>query len=385
MQPEHNLFSHFFRHSGIRAKHPADNVNPKNPTPGLWFFESNSIFLGSRNESGTVLARFRIEEGKSQKHIDMAGTAKKITDLTGATPLLELTRLGTKHSAKGRIVAKLEYLNPGGSVKDRIAKAMVADAEQRGTLRPGGMIVEPTSGNTGIGLALAAAVGGYKLILTMPETMSVERRNLLAALGAEVVLTPGTEGMNGAIAKARELREAIPGAVTLDQFTNPANPSVHYATTGPEIWEGTEGDVDIFVAGVGTGGTVSGAGRRLREFKPGVRIVAVEPAESPVLSGGKPGPHKIQGIGAGFIPANYDPSVVDAVMTVSADEAIRTSRELARTEGLPAGISSGAAAAVALQIARQPDSEGKTIVVLLPDGGERYLSTVLYDEKNYPL
>lgn len=315
----------------------------------------------------------------------MAKISEKLTDLTGNTPLIELVRFAEKHKAGGRLLAKLEYFNPGGSVKDRVALAMVADAEKRRSLSKGGTIVEPTSGNTGIGLAMVAAARGYRLILTMPETMSLERRNLVKALGAEVVLTPGPEGMKGSIARAEELRTSIPGAITLGQFDNSANPAVHYATTGEEIWRDTAGRVDFFVAGVGTGGTVSGTGRKLKEHDPAVRIIAVEPASSPVLSGGKPGPHKIQGIGAGFIPKNYDAAVVDQVMDVSYEDAVRTSRELAQTEGILVGVSSGAAAYAALLVAQKPENEGKTVVVLLPDSGERYLSTELYDFEKLPL
>lgn len=305
---------------------------------------------------------------------------KNLTELIGNTPLVELSRFGAAHKARGRVVAKVEYFNPGGSVKDRVALAMIEDAEKRGHLRPGGVIIEPTSGNTGIGLALVAAVRGYRLILTMPESMSIERRRLVAALGAEVVLTPASEGMKGAIARAEELRVATPGAVTMGQFDNPANPAAHYATTGEEIWRASDGKVDVFVAGVGTGGTVSGTGRKLKEKNGNVRIVAVQPAESPVLTGGKPGPNKIQGIGAGFVPKNYDPGVVDEVMDVSYENAVKASRELGRTEGLLVGISSGAAAWAAVQLAAKPENEGKNIVVLLPDTGERYLSTQLYDQ-----
>jgi len=315
----------------------------------------------------------------------MSKIAKKLTDLVGHTPLLELAEYGKTHAAQARIIAKLEYFNPLGSVKDRIALAMVEDAEAHGHLKPGAVIIEPTSGNTGIGLAFVSAVKKYRLILTMPETMSIERRNLLKALGAEVVLTPGGEGMKGAIAKAVSLREEIPGAVILQQFENPANPKVHIRTTGEEIWRDTDGQVDIFVAGVGTGGTVSGVGKRLKEYNPNTRIVAVEPADSPVLSGGAPGPHKIQGIGAGFVPGTFDGSVVDQIIQVANDDAIRTSRELARSEGLLVGISSGAAAFAATQLARLPENEGKNIVVVLPDTGERYLSTLLYAFEEYPL
>lgn len=311
--------------------------------------------------------------------------AKSLTELIGKTPLLELGKFSQQKGIETPIVAKIEYFNPGGSVKDRIALAMIEDAEKNGALKPGATIIEPTSGNTGVGLALVSAVKGYHLILTMPETMSVERRNLVKAYGAEVVLTPGTEGMKGAIRKAEELRDNTPGAIILQQFENKANPAKHYATTGPEIWEQTEGKVDIFVAGVGTGGTVSGIGKALKEKNPDVRIIAVEPKTSPVLNGGQSGPHKIQGIGAGFIPATYNADVVDEVYDVDNDDAIRTGRELAQQEGLLVGISSGAAAYAASQIALRPENKGKRIVVLLPDTGERYLSTVLYAFDEYPL
>ena len=311
--------------------------------------------------------------------------AKSLTELIGKTPLLELGKFSQQKGIETPIVAKIEYFNPGGSVKDRIALAMIEDAEKNGTLKPGATIIEPTSGNTGVGLALVSAVKGYHLILTMPETMSVERRNLVKAYGAEVVLTPGTEGMKGAIRKAEELRDNTPGAIILQQFENKANPAKHYVTTGPEIWEQTEGKVDIFVAGVGTGGTVSGIGKALKEKNPDVRIIAVEPKTSPVLNGGQSGPHKIQGIGAGFIPATYNADVVDEVYDVDNDDAIRTGRELAQQEGLLVGISSGAAAYAASQIALRPENKGKRIVVLLPDTGERYLSTVLYAFDEYPL
>ena len=311
--------------------------------------------------------------------------AKSLTELIGKTPLLELGKFSQQKGIETPIVAKIEYFNPGGSVKDRIALAMIEDAEKSGELKPGATIIEPTSGNTGVGLALVSAVKGYHLILTMPETMSVERRNLVKAYGAEVVLTPGTEGMKGAIRKAEELRDNTPGAIILQQFENKANPAKHYATTGPEIWEQTEGKVDIFVAGVGTGGTVSGIGKALKEKNPDVRIIAVEPKTSPVLNGGQSGPHKIQGIGAGFIPATYNADVVDEVYDVDNDDAIRTGRELAQQEGLLVGISSGAAAYAASQIALRPENKGKRIVVLLPDTGERYLSTVLYAFDEYPL
>ena len=311
--------------------------------------------------------------------------AKSLTELIGKTPLLELGKFSQQKGIETPIVAKIEYFNPGGSVKDRIALAMIEDAEKSGALKPGATIIEPTSGNTGVGLALVSAVKGYHLILTMPETMSVERRNLVKAYGAEVVLTPGTEGMKGAIRKAEELRDNTPGAIILQQFENKANPAKHYATTGPEIWEQTEGKVDIFVAGVGTGGTVSGIGKALKEKNPDVRIIAVEPKTSPVLNGGQSGPHKIQGIGAGFIPATYNGDVVDEVYDVDNDDAIRTGRELAQQEGPLVGISSGAAAYAASQIALRPENKGKRIVVLLPDTGERYLSTVLYAFDEYPL
>lgn len=315
----------------------------------------------------------------------MAKIAKKLTDLVGNTPLLEFSNFNASKALKATVIGKLEYFNPAGSVKDRIALAMIEDAEIKGVLKPGATLVEPTSGNTGVGLAFVAAAKGYKLILTMPETMSLERRNLLKALGAQLVLTPGADGMKGAIAKAEELRDTTPGAVILQQFENPANPTVHIRTTAEEIWRDTDGNVDIFVAGVGTGGTVSGVGAGLKKHKPQVRIVAVEPSDSPVLSGGKPGPHKIQGIGAGFIPKTYHPEVVDEIIRVANDDAIRTSRELAQQEGLLVGISSGAAVYAALELARRPENAGCRIVVLLPDTGERYLSTVLYAFEEYPL
>lgn len=311
--------------------------------------------------------------------------AKRLTELIGKTPLLELGKFSASKGLELPLVAKIEFFNPGGSVKDRIALAMIEDAEAKGVLKPGATIIEPTSGNTGVGLALVSAVKGYKLILTMPETMSVERRNLVKAYGAEVKLTPGKDGMAGAIKAAEELKESIPGSVILQQFENKANPKRHYETTGVEIWEQTEGKVDIFVAGVGTGGTVSGIGRRLKENNPDVKIIAVEPLTSPVLNGGKSGPHKIQGIGAGFVPQTYDASVVDEVVDVDNDDAIRTSRELAQQEGLLVGISSGAAVFAAAQVAKRTENKGKRIVVLLPDTGERYLSTVLYAFEEYPL
>lgn len=313
----------------------------------------------------------------------MKKIVNSVLELVGDTPMVELERLGRDAGAVARVVAKVELFNPAGSVKDRVALAMVERAEADGALRPGATIIEPTSGNTGVGLALVSALKGYRLILTMPETMSVERRRLVAAYGAKVVLTPGAEGMKGAIARAQALREEIPGSVILQQFENPANPARHYRTTAEEIWRDTEGGIDLFVAGVGTGGTVSGTGRRLKELNPAVRIAAVEPASSPVLSGGAPGVHKIQGIGAGFVPGNYDPSVVDLVVPVADDEAIATARLLASREGLLVGISSGAAAYAALQLAKREEYRGKTIVVLLPDTGERYLSTLLYAFDEY--
>ena len=313
----------------------------------------------------------------------METIANSVLELIGRTPLVELQRLGRRTGAAARIVAKVESRNPAGSVKDRVALAMVEAAEARGELRPGATIIEPTSGNTGVGLALVSALKGYRLILTMPETMSIERRRLVAAYGARVELTPGAEGMAGAIARARALQAGIPGSVILQQFENPANPERHYRTTGDEIWRDTDGRVDLFVAGVGTGGTVSGTGRRLKELNPAVEIVGVEPAASPVLSGGQPGPHRIQGIGAGFVPANFDPTVVDRILRVDDAQAIAAARMLARCEGLLAGISSGAALWAALHLARREALRGKTIVVLLPDTGERYLSTALYDFDNF--
>jgi cysteine synthase A len=315
----------------------------------------------------------------------MAKIAKKLTDLIGNTPLLGLDSYAEKQSVAARLVGKLEYFNPLGSVKDRIALSMVEDAEAAGLLKSSSTIIEPTSGNTGIGLAFVAASKGYKLILTMPETMSLERRNLLKALGAQLVLTPGSEGMKGAIAKAESLRGEIDGGIILQQFDNPSNPTIHYQTTAEEIWRDTGGQVDILVSGVGTGGTVSGAGKRLKELNPNIRIIAVEPAESPVLSGGSPGPHKIQGIGAGFVPKNFDATVVDQIFLVKNDEAILASRRLAQTEGLLVGISSGAAVHAATETGRLPENAGKTIVIILPDTGERYLSTVLYSFDEYPL
>ena len=315
----------------------------------------------------------------------MAKIAKQLTDLIGHTPLLELNKFSAQKGLQTPVIAKVEFFNPGGSVKDRIAFAMIEDAEKKGLLKPGATIIEPTSGNTGVGLALVSAVRGYHLILTMPETMSVERRNLVKAYGAEVRLTSGKDGMAGAIRAAEELRDSIPGSIILQQFENPANPAKHYATTGVEIWNDTDGQVDIFVAGVGTGGTVSGIGKYLKEQNPNVKIIAVEPASSAVLNGQPSGPHKIQGIGAGFVPKTYNSDVIDEVFDVENDDAIRTGRELAQQEGLLVGISSGAAAFAASQIVRRPENAGKKIVVLLPDTGERYLSTVLYAFEEYPL
>ena len=315
----------------------------------------------------------------------MTKIAKQLTELIGNTPLLELNKYSQAKGLENPIVAKVEFFNPGGSVKDRIALAMIENAEKNGVIKPGATIIEPTSGNTGVGLALVAAVKGYKLILTMPETMSIERRNLVKAYGAEVKLTSGADGMKGAIKAAEQLRDSIPGSVILQQFENPANPQKHYDTTGVEIWEQTDGNVDIFVAGVGTGGTISGIGKRLKEYNPNVKIIAVEPKTSAVLNGQPSGPHKIQGIGAGFVPKTYNADVVDEVFDVDNDDAIRTGRELARQEGLLVGISSGAAAFAAAEIAKRPENKGKRIVTLLPDTGERYLSTVLYAFEEYPL
>ena len=301
-----------------------------------------------------------------------------LTELIGNTPLLETQQFNRKRGVAGRILAKLEYFNPLGSVKDRIGYAMIADAEERGILKPGALIVEPTSGNTGVGLAFVAAAKGYRLILTMPETMSIERRRLLSALGAELVLTPGAQGMKGAIAKAEELVAANPGAFMPQQFNNPANPAIHRKTTAEEIWRDTAGKVDVFISGVGTGGTVTGVGKRLKEYNPNLYVVAVEPADSPVLSGGNPGPHKIQGIGAGFVPAVFERSAVDEILPIQAEDAFAAARDLAASEGLLVGIASGAAAHAAAVIASRPEFSGKTIVVLLPDTGERYLSTPLF-------
>ena len=308
------------------------------------------------------------------------GIYKSFTELVGGTPLLELTNLEKKLGLKAKVVAKLEYFNPAGSVKDRIAKAMIEDAEASGKLKPGAVIVEPTSGNTGIGLAAVAASKGYKIILTMPETMSVERRNLLKAYGAQLVLTEGAKGMKGAIAKADEIAAATPGAFIPGQFVNPANPAAHKATTGPEIWKDTEGEVDIFVAGVGTGGTLTGVGEYLKEKKPSVQVVAVEPASSPVLSKGVAGAHKIQGIGAGFVPDVLNTKIYDEIIPVENEDAFALGRELGRTEGILVGISAGAALWAAIELAKRPENEGKTIVALLPDTGDRYLSTPMFQE-----
>lgn len=310
----------------------------------------------------------------------MSKVYRNLTDLIGRTPLLELTNYEKKNELKARLIAKLEYFNPAGSVKDRIAKAMLDDAEAKGLIKEGATIIEPTSGNTGIGLASAAASRGYKTILTMPETMSIERRNLLKAYGAELVLTDGAKGMKGAIEKAKELAESIPNSLIPGQFVNPANPEIHRTTTGPEIWDDTDGEVDIFVAGVGTGGTITGVGEYLKSKNPNVKVIAVEPAASPVLTKGTPGPHKIQGIGAGFVPDVLNTSVYDEVITVENEAAFETGRALSKTEGLLVGISSGAAVHAAFEIAKRPENEGKTIVVLLPDTGERYLSTPMFAE-----
>ena len=315
----------------------------------------------------------------------MAKIAKKLTELIGNTPLLQLSNYSDNKHLLANVIVKIEAFNPAGCVKERIALAMIEDAEKQGLLKPGAKIIEPTSGNTGIGLAMVAAIKGYKLILTMPETMSVERRTLLKALGAEIVLTPGVEGMKGAIAKAHQLAEESVQAFIPQQFDNPSNPEIHRTTTGEEIWRDTNGQVDIFVAGVGTGGTVSGVGQALKAHNPNVKIVAVEPSDSPVLSGGNPGAHKIQGIGAGFVPKNYYASVIDEIIQVSNDNAILTARQLAQQEGLLVGISSGAAAYAATELALRPENKGKNIVALLPDTGERYLSTLLYAFEEYPL
>jgi cysteine synthase A len=315
----------------------------------------------------------------------MGKIAKNLTELIGNTPLLEFTNFNKIHGLNAHVIGKIEAFNPASSVKDRIALAMIEDAEAKGILKASSELIEPTSGNTGIGLAFVSASKGYKLTLTMPETMSIERRNLLKALGANLVLTPGSEGMKGAIAKAIELKNGNPNAVLLQQFENPANPDIHKKTTAQEILRDTDGKIDIFISGVGTGGTVSGVGEVLKKHNPNIQIIAVEPKDSPVLSGGNPGPHKIQGIGAGFVPQTYNPNVVDEIIPVGNDDAIRTSRELAKQEGLLVGISSGAAAYAAVQVAKRPGNEGKTIVAILPDTGERYLSTVLFAFDEYPL
>lgn len=310
----------------------------------------------------------------------MAKIANKLTDLIGNTPLLELNRFQKKHKISAHLIAKLEYFNPGRSVKDRIGLGLIVDAEKQGILKSNSVIIEPTSGNTGIALALVAATRGYRLILTMPETMSVERRSLLRALGAEIVLTPGFEGMRGAIRKAEELQLALPNSFIPQQFQNKANPEVHRQTTALEVWSDTDGTVDIFIAGVGTGGTVTGTGEALKKWNPAIKVIAVEPEDSPVLSGGKAGPHKIQGIGAGFVPGVFNPNAVDEIYKVKNEDAFATSRELAKIEGLLVGISSGAAVYAAAQIAKRPENKGKNIVVVLPDTGERYLSTPLFGE-----
>ena len=308
----------------------------------------------------------------------MARIARQLTDLVGNTPLLEFSNFNASKGLKAQVIGKLEYFNPAGSVKDRIALAMIEDAEAKGLLRPGATIIEPTSGNTGVGLAFVSASKGYKLILTMPDTMSAERRNLLKALGARLVLTPGAEGMKGAIAKAEELRDATPGSIILQQFENPANPAMHIRTTAEEIWRDTDGKVDIFVAGVGTGGTLTGVGKYLKEQNPAVQVVAVEPAASPVLAGGKPGPHKIQGIGAGFVPDVLNTKVYDEIIPVTNEDAFATGKQVGHKEGVLVGISSGAAIWAAIQLAKRPENKGKTIVALLPDTGDRYLSTPLF-------
>lgn len=315
----------------------------------------------------------------------MAKIFSSLTELIGNTPLMYLNNIAANHGVQANLIAKIEFFNPGGSVKDRVALSMIEDAEKCGKLKPGAVIIEPTSGNTGFGLAWIASVKGYKTILTMPETMSVERQNLLKAMGAQLVLTPGSEGMSGAIKKAEELRDSIPGSVILQQFENPANPLAHVHTTAEEIWKDTDGKVDVFIAGVGTGGTLSGVGRGLKAHRSDIEIVAMEPDSSAVLSGDKPGMHKIQGIGAGFVPATYDAEVVDRVMRVTDDDAIRMGRELSLKEGLLVGISSGAAVHAAVTLGRLPEYKDKNIVVLLPDTGERYLSTVLYAFDEYPL
>lgn len=315
----------------------------------------------------------------------MANIKQNLTELIGNTPLLELSKIAKAKDAKAQIIAKLEFFNPGGSVKDRVALSMIEDAETKGILKPGSVIIEPTSGNTGVGLAWVSTVKGYKTIITMPETMSLERQNLLKAMGAQLILTEGAKGMKGAIEKAEELEKSTPNAVILGQFVNQANPEAHRRTTAQEIWRDTDGEVDIFVAGVGTGGTLTGIAKGLKEYNPNIKIVAIEPDSSAVLSGDKPGPHKIQGIGAGFIPMTYSSELVDQIIRVKDDDAIRTGRELSQIEGLLVGISSGAATYAAIQLAQMPENKNKKIVVLLPDTGERYLSTVLYAFEEYPL
>lgn len=324
-----------------------------------------------------------IEIGRTGKRQEehMGRIYTQATELIGKTPLMKVENFRKAQGIENvELLAKLEYLNPAGSVKDRVALAMVEDAEKTGILKPGATIIEPTSGNTGIGLALVAAVKGYRTILTLPETMSVERRTLLKAYGAELVLTEGAKGMNGAIAKAEELQKSIPGAVILGQFDNPANPAAHEATTGPEIWKDTDGKVDIFVAGIGTGGTITGIGKYLKAQNPDIQIVGVEPADSPVLSGGKPGPHKLQGIGAGFVPSILDTQVYDEVLTITTEEAYEAGRMIAKKEGILVGITSGASLSAAVKLARRPENAGKTIVALLPDSGDRYLSTPMFAE-----
>lgn len=335
------------------------------------------------------MAKYFVNRGiyrNSHKNVMcMARIHNNLTTLIGNTPLLEVQNIEKAENLKAKLVVKLEYFNPGGSVKDRIALAMIEDAEKKGLLSPGAVIIEPTSGNTGIGLAWVASVKGYKLILTMPETMSIERQNLLKALGATLVLTPGSEGMKGAIRRANELKAENPGSIIPQQFENAANPAIHTATTAQEIWRDTDGEVDIFVAGVGTGGTLSGTAAGLKQHNPNLKAVAVEPDSSPVLSGGQAGPHKIQGIGAGFVPKNFNADIADEIIRVKDDDAIKASRLLAQKEGLLVGISSGAALYAAIRLAKREENAGKTIVALLPDTGERYLSTVLYAFENYPL
>ena len=347
------------------------------------------IFVAATKYTTTVVLRVcrpvAIFASTLEKRTIMAKIYNNLTELIGNTPLLEVKNIAKAESLKARLIVKLEYFNPGGSVKDRIALAMIEAAEQSGALKPGQLIIEPTSGNTGIGLAWVASVKGYKLILTMPETMSVERQNLLKALGATLVLTPGSEGMKGAIRRANELQAENPGSFIPQQFENPANPAVHQRTTAEEIWRDTDGAVDFFVAGVGTGGTLSGTVAGLKAKNPSVKAIAVEPAGSPVLEGGNPGPHKIQGIGAGFVPKNFNADVVDEIVGVADNDAIGASRLLAQKEGLLVGISAGASFYTALQLAKREENAGKTIVALLPDTGERYLSTVLYAFEDYPL